>query len=122
MLGVGVPIFFFSHSARINALSLNKRIAATELQDGNNMLAMQYQQALTVYKQQLKAVAYYETTALKNAAVLIETAGMQFAAGEINYMEYTLLLNQAININSGYYDAMMKLNEAAYELNYLTKN
>ena len=83
---------------------------------------MQYQQALKMYKQQLKAVAYYETTALKNAAVLIETAGMQFAAGEINYMEYTLLLNQAININSGYYDAMMKLNEAAYELNYLTKN
>ncbi len=122
MLGVGVPIFFFSHSARIHALSLNRRITAAELQDGNNMLAMQYQQAMAAYKQQTKAVAYYESTALKNADVLIETAGMQFTAGEINYMEYTLLLNQAININSGYFDALMKLNEAVYELNYLTKN
>lgn len=121
MVGVGVPLFFFGQTGRLNALSLSRRIAATELEDGNNMLAMQYRQAVTTYKQYAKAVMFYESTALKNADIVIATASTQFAMGEINYMEYTLLLNQSFAISSGYYDALVKLNEAVYELNYLTK-
>lgn len=121
MVGVGVPLFFFGQTGRLNAMSLSRRIAATELEDGNNMLAMQYRQAVTTYKQYAKAVMFYENTALKNADIVIATASTQFAMGEINYMEYTLLLNQSFAISSGYYDALVKLNEAVYELNYLTK-
>lgn len=120
--GIGVPIIFFSKNARISALSLNNRISEIQTQDGNNMLQMQYLRALTSYKQQLKAVAYYENTALNNATGIINTATSQFTQGEINYLEYTILINQAIAVRNNYYDAVKKLNESICEINYLTKN
>lgn len=120
--GIGIPLMFFSQNARIRALSLNKSISEIQTQDGNNMLQVQYARALTFYKQQLKAVAYYEGKALDNASGIVTTATNQFALGDINYMEYTILINQAIAVRNNYYDAIKKLNESISEINYLTNN
>ena len=120
--GIGVPVIFFSQNARIKALSLNKHISEIQTQDGNNMLQVQYAHALTFYKQQLKAVDYYENTALNNASGIVNTATKQFTQGDINYLEYTILINQAIAVRNNYYDAIKKLNESIAEINYLTNN
>ncbi len=120
--GIGLPVFFFGQSAKVKALELNRRQAALQLQDGKEMLSAQYAAARLAYNQQLKAVEYYEQTALRNAAVMTETATRRFEAGEIDYLEYTLLLNQSFTISSNYYDALKKFNESVFEINYLTKN
>jgi hypothetical protein len=38
----------------------------------------------------------YESAELKNADVITETAKKQFLAGEINYLEFVILVNQAV--------------------------
>jgi heavy metal efflux system protein len=121
-LGIGIPVFFFSQHARIKALSANNRIAETQLLDGNHMLNTQYKQALIAYKQNQHAIAYYETTGLKNAETIINTVNNQFSAGDINYIEYTMLINQSIAVSNSYYDVLKKLNESIFEINYLTNN
>jgi cobalt-zinc-cadmium resistance protein CzcA len=42
----------------------------------------------------------YESAELKNADVITETAKKQFLAGEINYLEFVILVNQAVTLKT----------------------
>ena len=64
-------------------------------------------------------VDYYETLALKNANTIINTAKRQLLNGEINYIEFVLLTNQAIAIQNEYINVVKNLNESIINLNYL---
>lgn len=120
--GIAIPVLFFARSANIKALSLGVSIAAAREEDGRNLLDREYKEAVLAYGQYSKAVRYFEDTALQNADLQISIADRQFMQGEINYLEYTLLLNQAIGMRNDYYDALKKMNESVLEINYLTKN
>jgi cobalt-zinc-cadmium resistance protein CzcA len=121
-LGVGIPLIFASQAARIKAAAINRKMATTLAEDGKHMLDMQYDNALVAYKKQADAVVYYEQTGNKNAAEIIEATGSQYMQGDISYLEYTMLLNQAFDIYNRYYDELKKLNESIFEINYLIKN
>lgn len=68
----------------------------------------------------MQTVKYFEETALKNADLIAKTANQQFANGDINYLEWTMLINNAISIQSGYADALKNLNQSIIQLTYLT--
>ncbi len=121
-IGVGIPLIFSSQAARIKAAYFNKKIAETQAEDGRRMLELQYDNAIAAYKKQASAVAYFEQTGNRNAEEIINSAGSQFSQGDISYLEYTMLLNQAFDISNRYYDELKKLNDSIFEINYLTKN
>ncbi len=121
-VGIGLPLFFFAPTAGIKAAGLQRKIAEMKAQEGNVLMRMRYENALPAYERALKAVAYYEASGLKNADAILDAATLRFGQGEIDYLEYTLLLNRAITIRSAYYDELQKLNESVFEINYLTKN
>jgi cobalt-zinc-cadmium resistance protein CzcA len=66
------------------------------------------------------AVNQYENITLLNAKLLLNTATNQFKNGEIDFLDLVMLTNQAITIQSGYLDALFKLNQSIIQLNYLT--
>ena len=78
-----------------------------------------YKAALVRYQKYSEAIAYFETTALKNADLITSTANKQFINGDINYLEWVLLINQAVTIQSDYIDAVKNSNESAVEINSL---
>ena len=118
-LGVGIPLFFGSQKAKINASKINQTISENSYLQEKNLLQNQYQSILNQHQTNLVTVNYYETTALKNAQLIFETANKQFVNGEINYLEWVMLTNQAINIQSNYLDAVKNLNETIIQINYL---
>ena len=74
------------------------------------------------YQKYQEAVAYFENTALKNAETITVTANKQFLNGDINYLEWALLINQSVSIKSDYIEAVKSRNSAIAELNfYLNK-
>ena len=80
-------------------------------------LNSQYRQAFATYQKYLQALAYYETSALPNATIIASTANKQFLGGDINYLEWVLLINQAISIRSEYIEALRSLNQTTIQLN-----
>jgi cobalt-zinc-cadmium resistance protein CzcA len=74
---------------------------------------------LSQYKTDLAAVQYFENTGLKNATLILSVANKQFESGEINFMEWVILTNQSITIQSNYLDAIKNLNETSIQINYL---
>ncbi len=119
-IGIGVPLYFFSQQAKINSSELLELIAENNYEIGKQTLRTEYQAALKQYQTQLQTVRYFEKTALRNADTITNTANHQFTSGDINYLEWTMLINNAISIQSNYTDAVKELNLSIIQLNYLT--
>lgn len=117
-IGLGIPLFNGGQKARIRASAINEKIAATQYEVQLQNLESGYRSALEQYKRQEEMVAYYERTALKHAETIVETANKQFSNGEINYLEYVLLLNQATEIQINYVETIKNRNLALAELYY----
>jgi cobalt-zinc-cadmium resistance protein CzcA len=118
-VGVGIPIFFHAQKARISAQKVNQTLAENNYQAGVQQMQSQYDQALKQYHKTQQAVRYYEDTALQNAETVINGANEQFINGQINYLEWVLLMNQAVGIRNEYIDAIRNLNSAIIDINVL---
>jgi cobalt-zinc-cadmium resistance protein CzcA len=115
-LGVGIPLFNSAQKGRISAAKINQRLSENNYAAGLQLLQTQYNEALQQYKKQLQAVDYYENTALKNVDTIVSVANQQFIGGDIDYLQWTLLANQAITIQSDYLDAVRNLNQSIIDL------
>ena len=81
---------------------------------------LNFKNLLNAYLQNKKLVLSYQKSMLPNATLLIETAGRKINAGEITYLEWVMIINQAIQIKSEYLNYIQQLNENAIELEKLT--
>ena len=119
-VGVGIPLFFGSQKAKINSARTLEMIAENNYLAGLQSFKNEYATAIKHYQMQQQTVSYYEKTALQNAALITQAANQQFVNGEINYLEWTMLINNATSIKSSYIDAINHLNQTILQLNYLT--
>lgn len=117
-VGLGIPIFTSGQKAKINAAKINEQVAANEIEVQQKSLETAFQTALAQYQKFRQSLEYFENTALKNAAIITSTAQKQFLNGEINYLEWVILVNQSIAIQSDYLEVVNNLNTAIAALNY----
>ncbi len=118
-IGVGIPLFSGSQKAIIKASKAQENIAENNYQLGLQQLNQQRETAMAEYQKYFASVNWYESEGLKNAATAIATADQQFAGGEINYLDWVILVNQSIDIRSQYLDAVKNMNDAINQINYL---
>ncbi len=119
-VGVGIPLFFGSQKAKISSSKTVRMISENNYQYGLQSLRIEYEAAYRRYQTQLQTIKYFEETALKNADIIAKTANQQFANGDINYLEWSMLINNATIIKSSHSDAVYELNETIIQLIYLT--
>ncbi len=117
-IGVGVPIFAGSQKARIKSAKLNKQVAESSYAADIQNINAAYREAVLQQEKYAKAVRYFEDQALKNAALITTAANQQLAAGNINYLEWVQLINQATAVKNDYIDAVRNLIEAIIQVNY----
>jgi cobalt-zinc-cadmium resistance protein CzcA len=113
-------LFFGSQKAKINSSKTLQLISENNYQLGFQTMKIELQTAYKNYQTQLQTVKYFEDTALQNANTITQTANQQFANGDINYLEWTMLINNAVSIQSNYTDAVNSLNQTIIQLNFLT--
>ena len=118
-VGLGIPLFFGAQRAKINASKITQNVIDNSYSQELNVLYTQYQNTVRQYQTNLNAVNYFETTALINAELISNTANKQLASGELNYLDWVILANQAINIRSSYLDAIKNLNESIIQIHYI---
>lgn len=121
-IGVGIPLFFGSQATKIKAAKTNELIAKNSFYAQVESLSIEYQKALSRYKHYYDVVAYLETSVLPNTNIITGTANLQHANGDINYLDWVMLINQATHIKSDYLNAVNSLNESIILLNYFTNN
>jgi heavy metal efflux system protein len=115
--GLGIPIFTKGQKEKINTAKANEKIIANEYEVNLKSFETAYKMALAQYQKYSDAIQYFETTALKNADLITGTANKQFLGGDINYLEWVLLINQAVTIQSDYIEAIKNRNTSVIEIN-----
>ena len=83
-------------------------------------LVSRWQQLGEDYKKYANQVRYYEQSGLQQAALITRNARLGFEKGDVSYVEWTLQMNNAVNIELGYLQAVHSLNNTIIELEYLT--
>lgn len=101
---------------------MNEEIAANNFNLQLQNLQTQYRSVLLQYNNNLRAVNYYRQTALHNADTIMQTANLQFTDGDINYLDWVVLTNEAISIQNNYLEAVQALNESVIYINYYVSN
>lgn len=115
-VGLGIPLFSGAQRSRIKATNFlvlqKQQEAAAIFQQLNNEL----ENAMRIYQRNSRLVESYNTAMLPNAESMIATAGNKVNAGEIGYLEWVILVNQAMQIRSDYFNTVQQFNEAAFEI------
>ncbi len=119
VIGVGLPIFNSAQKSLIEGQKINQQIAENNYQLAVRNLKNQYAKTYGEYQKLKSEIEYYKTKGLKNAETIMFTANLLQKEGEINYLEYTMLVNQSLDIQNKYIDAQKLLNEKIIELNSL---
>jgi cobalt-zinc-cadmium resistance protein CzcA len=119
-LGLSLPIFSTAQKSKIAASKVQIEQNKLESLALQQQLSSNFKNLLSAYLQNKKLVIAYQKNMLPNATLLIETAGRKINAGEITYLEWVMIINQAIQIKSEYLNYIQQLNENAIELEKLT--
>ncbi|MEC4112704.1 CusA/CzcA family heavy metal efflux RND transporter [Myroides pelagicus] len=121
-VGISLPIFTFGQRGIINASKKAEHLANAELVSTRDRMMKKYQQLLTTQQNNEKILNNYEQYTLQNTNTILDTAQLQFINGEINFLEFVILTNQALDLLSNYLDAVKASNDNLIQINYLTSN
>lgn len=118
-LGIGIPVFTKGQKAVVKASSQKVEIAENEYAYQSLLFKNKLQESLANYYTQKEIVNDYKEKQLPNADLIFKTAEMQFTAGEIDYLQWIMLNNQAIAIQSNYFESLNQYNQSVAQLNYI---
>jgi len=118
-LGLAIPLWIKPNIARAKAASFQVEVTRKNAQHFETMLKGDFQQALRELDKNASNVEYYESSALKNAGLLLSQAKKAFRAGEIGYIEYLQALKSSIGMRNNYLLAIYQYNLSIVKLEFL---
>lgn len=121
MIGVGIPLFNGAQKSLIEGQKINQLIAENNYEVGSRNLKNQYHSLFSEYEKLKNETDYYKTKGLQNAETIFKTANRLYYEGEINYLEWSILTNQSLDIQNKMIDTQKLLNEKIIQLNNLTE-
>lgn len=120
--GISIPIFFSSYTSEIDKSEIRKEKSEIEYNYFKNYLDSKIRQQTIKIKKNIDNLNFYENKGLQQSEMILTTANLKYSSGEINYLEYFQLLNQALEIKLDYIQAKKEYNESVIEMYYLSGN
>ncbi|SFB50484.1 CusA/CzcA family heavy metal efflux RND transporter [Algoriphagus aquimarinus] len=122
-IGLAIPIFSLkSQSATIKSKTI--RIAEAEHQEVafSNELENRFTALLLEYEKYQASLAFYETSALPQAELILKQSQRGFQSGEIGYVEFTQGLNRSLSVSFNYLELLDKSNQTLIQIEFLSGN
>ncbi|MFQ5448450.1 MAG: TolC family protein, partial [Saprospiraceae bacterium] len=118
-IGIGVPLYRKSQRKRIEAAKVRQMVVQSQYDVQQLQLESLLNDRLLQLQNIDKALLYYEQQGQQLAAEILRSARLNYAAGEIGYVEYLQSLQQVFDLRKGYLDNLQMYNRVAIEVNYL---
>jgi cobalt-zinc-cadmium resistance protein CzcA len=118
--GIGIPVFSGAQRSRINAANVLTQQRKLELEATKQQFQSDLDNTIESYLQASKVLSSYNSTLLPNATAITNTATNKLNAGDIGYLNWVILVNQAIEVRSQYFEIVQQLNESAFEIERLS--
>lgn len=121
-LGISVPVTFFSNTAKVKSIELQKKSLQRKAESEKLILENQLNQAYREYLKNNSAYDYYTQTALPNSELILKSAQRSYETGEIGYIEYNEALETYTSIKMNYLNILFQLNQSVINIDFLTGN
>jgi cobalt-zinc-cadmium resistance protein CzcA len=118
-VGMAFPLWFGNQKAKIKAAKTETQIVQDEFENYKYTLKIHYQSLLLDLSKFEEGISYYETQGKILAKELFSNAEKAFQNGEINFLQYVQLLENAKNIEGNYLENLLQYNNTVLEANYL---
>jgi len=119
-VGISVPVLFTGHTSRNKAAKINVNKARTDAEYYTKELSQSYRTLLDEYGKQASSVTYYEQQAVPEADLIIAQSTREYKAGAMEYLDYILSLDRALEIRQNYLDALNSYNQTIISIEFLT--
>jgi cobalt-zinc-cadmium resistance protein CzcA len=118
-LGLSIPLLGGAQRNKIKAAKAYENYRKSETTQITKQLNVQLKTVYQQYQQQRFIVQNLQSEGLATSNAITNTLNQQLKNGQINYLEWTTLNNEAIAIKESYLEAIQKLNRSIIELGYL---
>ncbi|TRZ42222.1 CusA/CzcA family heavy metal efflux RND transporter [Robertkochia solimangrovi] len=118
--GLRIPLFFGSQSAKNKAAKVSYEQSVIASEALRIELETALNNARSIVAENEEALKYFETVGLPNAQTIIDAANSQLNNGDIDYLRWVQVVNQAITIKNEYLDTLNAYNQAVIRVMSLT--
>ncbi len=118
--GLTLPVWFGQYRSRTAAAQTGLHLAQQRTAAQVQTLSVDLQQAQGDFLKFRQALAFYETTGLKQADDLINTARRLVDNGQTDFVSFLRTTNDAYAIRQRYLDALRNYNQSILTITYLT--
>ncbi|EOR96163.1 Cobalt-zinc-cadmium resistance protein CzcA [Arcticibacter svalbardensis MN12-7] len=120
-LGISLPIFS-SFKAKVRAAEINAQVAESDYSLQQNNVNRQYRQSVQEYLKNKNSLAYYKSSALANAELILKQIQSAYKSGDISFAEYLISVRDALALRKGYLQALNEYNQSVVQLEFLIGN
>lgn len=121
-LNLGIPVFNGANKARREAYKINSTILSNQSELQKKLVENTWQSFENKRNNDLLVLKNYEENVLPGAKSMISTANNQIFKGEINFMEWSWIMNQALESRLDYLEKVKSYNDASIQVLYQTTN
>jgi cobalt-zinc-cadmium resistance protein CzcA len=121
-LNLGIPIFTGANKAKREAYKIQGEILENQMLLQKKELENSLQTFENKRQNDELILKNYEDNVLPGAKSMITTATNQMLKGEINYMEWSWIMNQALESRLDYLDKVKSYNDGIIQILYQTIN
>jgi len=118
--GIAIPIWFVPFASKTKAAELKEQVAQTNAEYYYQSLSGNYRSLMGEYAKYNNSVEYYEKQAVPEADLIIDQATRSYKAGAMDYLDYVLNLNRALDIKQNYLDALSSYNQTIINIEFIT--
>ncbi|PLX04649.1 MAG: CusA/CzcA family heavy metal efflux RND transporter [Marinilabiliales bacterium] len=119
-LGLALPIAFGKNRAQLKAAKLQLSIAEYEYNNYKSQLSAKQKEINLKISKYKETIEYYNQSGKQLMEEILLNANKSFKNGEINYLQYIQLLDNAIMIEINYLSNLINYDITIIENNYLT--
>jgi cobalt-zinc-cadmium resistance protein CzcA len=118
--GISLPLWSAPFASKVKAARINQEIAASDAEYYSRYLSSTYKSLLDEYTKYSGSVEFYEKQAVPEADMIIDQASRSYKAGALDYLEYVLSLDRALEIKQNYLNSLDNFNQTIINIEYLT--
>ncbi|CAM1340482.1 CusA/CzcA family heavy metal efflux RND transporter [Tenacibaculum amylolyticum] len=117
-IGVSIPFLSGNQRAKIKTAKIDKEIAQTDVAFHKKEIKTRFKQAIENYKKWKRSWEFYQNEVLPLTKEQKSGALLAFKEGQIDYLGFTQLIKQTLELELEAQRAQMKYLESIFELEY----
>jgi len=118
--GIAIPLWFGSAVSKTKAARIQVKASRASADYYASSLSSNYKSLLDENAKYAASVEYYAQQAVPEANLIIDQATRSFKAGALDYLEYIISLNRALEIQQSYLDALNSYNQTIINIDFIT--